>query len=128
MIEYWDGTGLTAEAVAREVYRLGQERPDFVYSEHFGTSLCRYTHAGKEPACIVGAAIYNLTGKPVDQNAMAESVADGSWRSRLGAWSVKQTKAWEFLCAVQYRQDMRCPWGTAVEEAVSDSGWEPPTL
>lgn len=123
MTGYWDGTGITAEQVEAEVRRLALERPGYAYSPSnfpdsgWGSS-CKYTHTlgdGEEcPGCIIGVAIFNLTGRLVDQRRHGVAVANlpfmaDHYNSRVGA----------FLRSVQNLQDGGETWGNAVRSAAT---------
>lgn len=131
MTEYWDGTGITPEDLEAEVIRLAAEQPDHVYSpskfydinqeaEYPPAPRCRYTHMQEDgtpvPGCIIGQAIFNLSGKPVEQATaqgtvldfpfMREELINFSWNDRA-----------RFLNLVQSKQDGGRPWGEAVAYA-----------
>lgn len=130
MSEYWDGTGVTPEALEEEVRRLAAEQPDYVYdSKDFddtrgGWSIptCRYTHiqddGAKVPGCIIGKAIYNLTGKLVNQQGSGiGGVLDFGFMKPERDESFEWTSRARFLGKVQNMQDEGYPWGHAVQRA-----------
>lgn len=125
-VEYWDGT-LEPSALEFEVRRLAALQPDHVYDRDnypdraYGAA-CKYTHTmlddSKVAGCIVGQAIFNITGKLVKQEDHGGGVLDflfmGTEYDRdSGEWSDRA----KFLANVQNHQDNGVPWGTAVERA-----------
>ena len=126
-VEYWDGTGVTASILEAHVRRLAALQSEHVYDKDaypdrgVGAS-CKYTHTlednSKVPGCIVGQAIFNITGKLVKQEDHGGGVLDflfmrsehdgdnGEWNDRA-----------KFLANVQGHQDNGVPWGRAVERA-----------
>lgn len=124
MTEYWDGTGITAEQVGAEVRKLAAKRPEYVYDpENYpdfndGNARCKYTHTlgdgeTKVPGCIIGQAIFSLTGNPVDQSVHAGGVADLPFMAGVAS----RHKTGTFLKNVQRNQDMKMSWGEAVSAA-----------
>jgi hypothetical protein len=130
MTEYWDGTGITPEDLEAEVIRLAAEQPDHVYSptkfygtlqgEYTPSPWCRYTHIQEDgapvPGCIIGQAIFNLSGKPVDQDTSQGTVCDFPFMQGeyiVPGWSQRA----KFLSYVQSKQDAGMSWGQAVAEA-----------
>lgn len=126
-VEYWDGTGVTPSILEAHVRQLAASQPDHVYDkdEYPDVSVgsqCKYTHTlednSKVPGCIVGQAIFNITGKLVKQADHGSGVLDFAFmRSEYdrdnGEWSDRA----KFLANVQSHQDNRDPWGTAVARA-----------
>ncbi len=127
-VEYWDGTGVEPAVLEAHVRQLAAEQPDHVYDRdaypdrHTGGAACKYTHTlednSKVPGCIVGQAIFNITGKLVNQENNQGSVLDfqfmgAEYRRGGGGWSDRA----KFLANVQSHQDNGVPWGTAVARA-----------
>lgn len=121
MAEYWDGTGVTAGTLEGEVRRLAAEQPDHVYDATNFPDLkigakCKYTHTLEDksqvPGCIVGQAIFNLTGKLVNQEIHGGGVLD--FRFMRDEYNLGWSDRARFLANVQYHQDMQKPWGLAV--------------
>lgn len=125
-VEYWDGTGVSPEVLEAHVRQLAAEQPDHVYDKDAYPdrgvgAACKYTHTleddSKVPGCIVGQAIFNITGKLVNQENHGGGVLDfGFMRSeydRNYEWSDRA----RFLSNVQSHQDNGVPWGTAVARA-----------
>lgn len=129
MTEYWDGTGVTAEALVEEVRRLAAEQPDYMYdptnfddtSDGCALPKCRYTHYQNDgtrvPGCIIGKAIYNLTGKLVDQAVTGGGVLDFPFMQEEYAYASGWSDQARWLAAVQRNQDEKMYWGRAVELA-----------
>lgn len=125
-VEYWDGT-LEPSALEFEVRRLAALQPDHVYDkeaypDRFIGASCKYTHTlddgSKVPGCIVGQAIFNITGKLVKQEDHGGGVVDFAFmRTEYdrndGTWSDRA----KFLANVQNHQDNGVPWARAVERA-----------
>lgn len=127
-VEYWDGTGVEPAVLEAHVRQLAAEQPDHVYNKdnwpdrNVGAS-CKYTHTledgSKVPGCIVGQAIFNITGKLVNQEDHGGGVLDfGFMRSEYDrengdGWTDRA----KFLANVQAHQDNGEPWARAIERA-----------
>lgn len=128
--EYWDGTGVEPAVLEAHVRQLAAEQPDHVYDkdnypDRYVGAACKYTHTlddnSKVPGCIVGQAIFNITGKLVDQEYHQGGVMDFQFmRSEFtrddedyGHWSDRA----KFLANVQNHQDSGLAWGDAVARA-----------
>lgn len=126
-VEYWDGTGVDASVLEAHVRRLAALQPEHVYDKDEypdrGTgSACKYTHTllddSKVPGCIVGQAIFNITGKLVKQEDHGGGVLDFLFMQKEydrsnGEWTDRA----KFLANVQTHQDNGVPWATAVARA-----------
>ena len=143
-VEYWDGTGVTPETLEFEVRRLAALRPDHVYDAETYDDLsigskCKYTHSNldgsKVAGCIVGQAIFNITGKLVDQSTYGGGVLDFPFMQKehshddegYGRWSDRA----KFLANVQYHQDSKMSWGNAVitaDDTDHPSNWWRPIM
>jgi len=120
MTEWWDGTGVTIQALKAEVIKLGTEFPD-------NTMACTYSTDEGEPVCIVGRAVYNITGKPVNNSAWFGQLneAHGTWVKALGGdinkvdlgFSQEDLRAFYFVKFTQGRQDRGESWGDSLEYA-----------
>ena len=134
-VEYWDGTGVEPAVLEAHVRQLAAQQPDHVYDkeaypDRYIGSSCKYTHTlddgSKVPGCIVGQAIFNITGKLVKQEDHSGGVLDFLFmrsennRESGGGWSERA----KFLGNVQSHQDNGVPWARAVERAddKSDTG------
>jgi len=74
------------------------------------------------PGCIVGQAIFNLSGKPVDQATAQGTVLNFPFMRREFIdldWSDRA----RFLSLVQAKQDSGMSWGRAVAEAQRRVGY-----
>lgn len=126
-VEYWDGTGVEPAVLEAHVRQLAAEQPDHVYDKdaypdrYYGAS-CKYTHTlddnSKVPGCIIGQAIFNITGKLVKQEDHGGGVLDflfmrSEYDRENGEWNDRA----RFLSNVQTHQDNGIPWGTAVARA-----------
>lgn len=122
---WWDGTGVTSTALRAEVERLGA-------AEGMRTASCIYTETvydddavvPVEPVCIVGQAIFNITGKFVPGRLEGVSVNGNGWRELLGeratfrvADETNSSDDFLFVHTAQYRQDGGSTWGEAVATA-----------
>lgn len=106
--EFWDGTGVTAKALADEVKRLGFEYPDRY-------AACAYT-IDNEPECIIGVAVTNLTGMLVPNDFGMLVHCPEEWSYRLGCDD--QSSDFRWLEAVQSTQDSGETWGNAISVSV----------
>lgn len=127
-IEYWDGTGVEASVLEAHVRQLAAEQPEYVYNpksfpDTGSGARCKYTHTledgSKVPGCIIGQAIFNITGKPVDQWRDSGGVLDFKFMrdaeldNFAGDWSDRA----KWLANVQSHQDRGISWGEAVRRA-----------
>jgi len=119
-VTWWDGDGVTIPALYDEVIRLAEESPDT-------RKLCRYNSEGT-PECIVGQAVFNLTGKVVNDDTHGGAIDNASaWHAALGIRlderyvSVADNEADEmkfrFVKSVQRSQDADYTWGVALAHA-----------
>lgn len=137
MTEYWNGgDGVTVESLHDEVVRIAAEQPEHIYESPNGGG-CFYTHYSDEeppkPGCIIGVAIFNLTGKLVKQdgsypNELGGGINTWEWRNILGAdaedeWCApmhsdpKRELTHKWLARVQQEQDFKETWSDAVAKA-----------
>jgi hypothetical protein len=118
--------------LADAVRRAALANPDKVYDRRPYTG-CMYTHTDPEtgeyhPGCIVGQGIFDLTGLPVDQDALPGAVNNDKWRVALNA-TTGERDSWgevilvddpltrylvDWLRIVQAQQDGGKPWGEAI--------------
>lgn len=126
-VEYWDGTGVEPAVLEAHVRQLAAEQPDHVYDKDaypdrgVGAAY-KYTHTleddSKVPGCIVGQAIFNITGKLVNQADHDGGVLDfGFMRSEYDRVIEEWSDRAKFLANVQGHQDNGVPWATAVARA-----------
>jgi hypothetical protein len=129
-VEYWDGDGVSPEALEAEVRRLAAEQPERIYdytefADSRRGSRCKYTHTleddSKVPGCIVGVAIHNITGKLVDADSWTGGVLEFGFMRAKARLDEGEYRVWSptalFLANVQAHQDNRATWGSAVEIA-----------
>lgn len=119
MVAYWDGTGVEIRALKAEVTKLAKESPD-------AKRACIYSTDAGVPVCIVGQAVFNITGKVVDNNEWFGQI-DGSpeWIMALGGdhtelnngMSAENYNAFRFVSNVQNHQDKGFTWGEALTYA-----------
>lgn len=121
--KYWDGSPILASDVLAEAKRLSVEFPERIGSSE--VSGCVYTEHNYDeetdtvmtvkPVCIVGTAIYNLTGKFVPQSMEGYRIGTSRWMQALSAYVLDngepEFRAWQELDAAQGMQDRRVPWG-----------------
>jgi len=113
--------------LAKEIIRLGNENPDFVYVDQDGFEFgddCGY--AGRAcgttegQACIVGQALMNL-GVPEDYlkdlvenfNIVVEKGVFDPYIKKAKA--KKNSRYVDLISEVQFRQDMAFSWGQAID-------------
>lgn len=133
-MEFWSGgEGVTLQSLQAEIIRIAEDQPDHVYDSSNG---CLYTHNIENfptPGCIVGVAVYNITGKMVRQfqdggdDDVNVSMNSDQWCALLGGIeqsygeyvhkSVEAKRIHRWLTRVQTEQDTSTPWGRAVEIA-----------
>lgn len=108
----------TSQQVRDEVIRLGNEDPDFIYTNqdgHNSRRTCGYagfnvgTYEGR--ACIVGQALQNL-GVP-ERQLMDRSEGADTVVQELAKSSTDEDLV--FLSTVQEAQDSGQPWGEAIK-------------
>lgn len=126
-VEYWDGTDVDAAILEVHVRQLGAQRPNHIYDyneypDRGDGANCKYTHTlednSKVPGCIIGQAIFNITGKLVDQRFYDGGVLDFPFMRDEYDWDNGEwTDRAKFLANVQYHQDSQVSWGEAVERA-----------
>lgn len=118
-VEYWDGTGVEIQPLKAEVIRLATESPD-------ERKACLYSTDEGKPECIVGQAVFNITGKVVHNDDWFGQInASEKWATALGAdpyadylgYSQEDYRAFQFVREVQYRQDNGDTWGSALKTA-----------
>lgn len=122
--KFWDGSPILASDVLAEAKRLSVEFPEQI--GHSGVDGCVYTEYNRDgesdnygkpvkPVCIVGTAIYNLTGKFVPRNMEGSRIGTTNWMRALSAYGLlsgdTEHQAWSDLLDAQIRQDNREPWG-----------------
>ena len=127
---WWDGTGVDSATLRAEVERLAEEQPDKV-------AQCIYTATQWDcdienvvptsVVCIVGAAIFNITGSYVPESFEGMSINSNRWRSALkeptgGDWHNIPGTSDDFLFVkrVQQSQDGGNTWGYALQRAQDD--------
>lgn len=122
MAEFWRGGDVKPTQLLAEMIRLGEEFPD----KH---AACRYTdyeddgETPTQPVCLVGTAIYNLTGKFVHSEFEGTRIGAMMWAEALGAdnavsWNREFTNPDEFTAykravSMQTNQDLGWSWGFA---------------
>lgn len=122
--KFWDGSPILASDVLAEAKRLSVEFPERIgRSEVDG---CVYTEYGRDdesvnygepvkPVCIVGTAVYNLTGKFVPSSMEGNRIGTTGWMQALSAYGLfsqhPEHQAWAELYDAQAQQDSRVPWG-----------------
>lgn len=137
-MEYWTGgEGVTLQSLHDEVVKIAQNNPEHVYNAPDGFETCLYTHfpdtEDARPGCIIGQAVWNITGKLVSQDRGMREDIDGTvgnaqWRRLLGADAVDEDgysthsdpanqRLQNWLRKVQSIQDEHYEWGTAVQSA-----------
>lgn len=115
--------GITGKKVAKQVRKIAEERPDFVYTDqsvevsdvedcsYFGRSVYD-PDVGQ--GCIVGQALKDLgVTKEEMIKADIENHFASSALKRLGIFSMEEYD--KFLDTVQYNQDAGLSWGMAIE-------------
>lgn len=127
--KFWDGSPILASDVLAEAKRLSVEFPERIGRSEEGR--CVYTEYDRDgasdnygeptkPVCIVGTAVYNLTGKFVPVSFEGFRIGTNDWRIALSAYDLdsfeKEHRAWSVLLDAQIRQDSRRPWGELFEE------------
>lgn len=126
---FWHGGGITPVELLAEVDRLKQEFPDRVGTS--GKVGCVYTEYETtsdyalpvKPVCIIGTAVYNLSGKFVGPELEGSLIGINIWAEALGAGQVdevgdvcefsdeEQQEAFRACLDVQIKQDNGVPWG-----------------
>lgn len=100
---------ITAKQLIKTVLKLGEDRPDNVYSKPEDSDFCHYDR-GKctdgSTGCIMGQALRQLG---------VEATLNGAIDTLLTMLDVQMTEAERTaLVDVQQRQDLEIPWGTAI--------------
>ena len=113
---FWTNEAVTTKALRAEVEKLAAEQPD-------RTAKCKYTYYDQSgnplvPGCIVGQAIYNLTGKFVPTE-MEGSCTENEWVYKLGG-GLDLDADLQFSRKVQFYQDGGQTWGEALTRAEED--------
>lgn len=111
---FWTDEKVTTRALRAEVEKLAAEQPA-------RTAKCKYTYYDQSgsplvPGCIVGQAVYNLTGKFVPAE-MEGSCTKNEWVRKLGGYLDADL---QFSRTVQYSQDYGLTWGEALARAKED--------
>jgi hypothetical protein len=127
MTESWDGTGVTTAALKTEVIRLAEESPDRQAACVYTTSVYDYDKEEEvlvKPECIVGTAVYNITGKLVPPFFEASNIKANRWREKLDQIPLSSDYAeanadnsdadFLFVLALQGLQDNGHTWGAAL--------------
>lgn len=118
-VVWWDGEGVTPATLKAEVIKLGTKFPDKVVH-------CTYSTNRGVPICIVGQAVFNITGKVVDNNDWFGSIDNNPiWVKALGGdayeellgFSPEDYEDFLFVKRVQRRQDKLNTWGYAIENS-----------
>lgn len=122
--KFWDASPILASDVLAEAKRLSVEFPEQI--GHSGVDGCVYTEYNRDgesdnygepvkPVCIVGTAVYNLTGKFVPGYMEGNQIGTAGWMEALSAYGLPmystEHQAWSDLFDAQIRQDARQPWG-----------------
>lgn len=122
MTELWDGTGVTSAALKAEVIRLAEENPDqeaqCIYTRSYWTDDEVPVEVFTKPECIVGTAVYNITGKLVGPEYEGTAVGGGQWREAL---AYEESGDSLFVLRVQRLQDDGFTWGAALRGAMSNN-------
>lgn len=119
MVTWWDGVGVEIQQLKAEVIRLAEGSPDTMRA-------CIYSDDEGCPVCIVGQAVFNITGQVVSNDDWFGGI-DGSakWINAFGGDSTLSNNglseedydAFLFVSHVQNRQDMGFTWGEALNYA-----------
>lgn len=118
--KHWYGGDVEIGEVLAEAKRLSVEFPNrigssetmgCVYTEYDVTaSGDLYDHPVK-PVCVVGTAIFNITGKYVAPDFEGTRIGTDKWVNALGVRDLDGHRAWRELLDAQIKQDSRAPWG-----------------
>lgn len=127
-VTWWDGEGITINNLHDEVIRLAEEFPEQQVD-------CKYSSRG-EPVCIVGQAVYNITGQVVNDDSHGGSIRwSDEWLRILGitynypdagtreSWThpdPEQLHKFELTYHIQKHQDGNLSWGTSLDRARRD--------
>jgi hypothetical protein len=117
-VVYWDGEGVSVQALKAEIIKLGTEFPD-------KWATCVYSLYGT-PVCIVGRAVFNITGKVVENNDWFGQIdSSHRWIKALGGepivarngFNTEDYDAYRFAADAQNYQDAGHTWSEAVAYA-----------
>lgn len=136
MVEMWGGTGVTSSVLRMEVERLAGESPARQAQCIYTNTV--YNHDTEEevpttPNCIVGTAVYNLTGRLVPRRFEGSTINANIWRQALGeeplqepiwgnANALNSSEDFLFVLHLQHAQDDDYTWGEALRRATSRLG------
>jgi hypothetical protein len=120
---------LTYENVKQTLLDLAAERPGYVYQTPQDVYACVYTSPDGKPSCIVGHVLDRLAPDVLpaitDATYYYESGAERATANVFDAAEAMcyvderpDTDAKYLLVEVQRLQDLRHPWGEAVERAI----------
>lgn len=123
-ISFWDGTGVNSSDLREEVERLATEKPE-TYAACVYTSVQPLADGPGSiitPGCIVGAAVYNLTGAYVPDEYERTGINNRNWLSSLGEEPdddyleslTEKSEDFQFVYRVQRLQDGGQNWGDAL--------------
>lgn len=129
--KFWSGGDVLASALLAEAKRLSEEFPERIGRSD--TDGCVYTqyeyNHGDEtsepvcPVCIVGTAIFNVTGGYVPPVYEGNRIATDLWMEALGVRNLNsdhpERQAWGKLYDAQSMQDRRVPWGKLFQDEES---------
>lgn len=125
--KHWYGGDVEIGEVLAEAKRLSVEFPDrigssdtvgCVYTEYDMSTPIEgdlYDHPIK-PVCIVGTAIFNITGKYVAPEFEGTRIGTDKWVNALGAHGFDGHRAWRELLDAQIKQDGKTSWGELFDQ------------
>lgn len=122
---WWDGTGVTSASLRKEVERLaihaGDTRARCLYTiteEEYNDQDESWTRTPVKPECVVGQAVFNLTGKYVPGSFEGCGISNSIWRNALGQdLSGQGDDDFQFVLNVQSQQDNNQTWRDALRIA-----------
>lgn len=109
---------MSRDLAERELDRLAEARPDYVYEKEPGTfkSSCVYFDDERKPSCIVGHVLSRLGFEPGDDFMRAANAEDVEGLVAGGWLDVDEATTW-LLQEAQRLQDDGQTWATAVAHA-----------
>lgn len=111
-------TAITGEKLIEQIRTLAAENPRAVYLPEVGLARCSYTkgEAAGRPGCLIGQALADL-GAPMRTLKAYDIKVVSSILSKLDIEVTLEQVEW--LRTVQYSQDAKCNWQSAVYRADS---------